>query len=234
MLADRPAVAYVRGYSYADVAVGAIFRRSIRLARAIITLARTGCGADALALSRSLIDCWLALRWITNQDSETRGKLFWGFGAKQKERMADMVNAYRSTAGSDQVTLDPEIQSMAANYRRWDSWGPGTRAMADEPELLTPDAWLNMKPSWAYEVPFFFSSCYLHPTAIGLRHEAPDRGGLFSFARKEDEESEAESALVATAAIIAHLGNRVSVFWGLGLSDEIKQVWDKKIGRLIK
>ena len=122
---------YIRKYSYADVAVGAVLRRSVKLTKTISNLAKASCGVDALALSRSLIDYWIVLRWITNQDSETRGRLFWHFGAKQKQRMAEVVNIYRGPVGAS-VTLDPEIQRLASEYRRWDSWGPGSRAMADK------------------------------------------------------------------------------------------------------
>jgi hypothetical protein len=85
--------------SWADGTVSALVRRSLRLARAVVLLADAGFGADAQALSRSLIESWIVLRWVTNQDSENRGRLFWGFEAKQKERFAEVVNKYPPSWG---------------------------------------------------------------------------------------------------------------------------------------
>jgi hypothetical protein len=218
--------------SWADGTVSALVRRSLRLARAIVILADAGSGADAQALSRSLIDCWIVLRWITNQDSERRGELFWGFEAKQKERFAEIVKKYPPSSGVT-YTLRPEVQRVAGDYPRWDSWGPGVKAMANEPEMLDSGAWQDKQTVWTYESLFFFASCYLHPTATGLGHEVLERGSIFSFQRRESEDGHAESALTATAAMVARIGNRASVFWGLGLTDEIDQSWQKHLGPLM-
>jgi hypothetical protein len=219
--------------SYADGTVSPLVRRSLRLARAIVVLANVGSGVDALALSRSLIDCWIVLRWITNQDSDSRGKLFWGFEAKQKERFGEIVRKYPPSSGPVSFTLPPEVQRVADEYPKWDSWGPGMKTMANEAELLDPGAWLNMQPVWTHESLFFYTSCYLHPTATGLGHEVLGWGSVFFSQRTTNEESHAESALAATAAMVAHMGNRISVFWGLGLSDEFAQAWQKHIGPLM-
>jgi hypothetical protein len=223
---------YRLGESYADGTVSALVRRSLRLARAIVILSEAGSGADAQALSRSLVDCWIVLRWITNQDSESRGERFWKFEAKQKERLAEVVKKY---APSDGLTfiLRPELQRVADEYRSWDSWGPGMKTMATEPEVLDTNAFLNTHTMWTYDSLFFFSSCFLHPTAIGLGHEVLPHGSIFSTKRTDNEDGYAKSAMGATAAVIVRIGNRASVFWGLGLSDEIEQAWQKHIGPLM-
>jgi hypothetical protein len=219
--------------SWADRTVSALVRRSLRLARAVVVLCDAGFGADAQALSRSLIESWIVLRWITNQDSESRGKLFWGFEAKQKERFAEVVTKYPPSWGPVNFTLRPEVQRVADDYPRWDSWGPGVKAMANEPELLDPGTWLNQQTVWTYESLFFFASCFLHPTATGLGHEVLESGSVFSSERTSNEEGHAESALTATATIVIRMANRLSVFWELGLSDEIEQAWREHIGPLI-
>jgi Family of unknown function (DUF5677) len=228
---DRKGI-YLRR-SYADGAVSALVRRSLRLARAIVLLADAGSGADAMALSRSLIDCWIVFRWITNRDSESRGELFWRFEAKQKERFGEIAKKYIPSWGPVNFTLSPEVQRIADDYPRWDSWGPGIKAMANEPEVLDPGASLKMRPEWTHESLFFFASCYLHPTATGLAHEVLRWGTVFSTSRTTDEESHAESALAGTTAMVVRMAYRVSLFWGLGLSDEITQTWQKYIGPLV-
>lgn len=225
---------YLRGVSNADVAVGALLRRSARMTRAIVALGKLGFGADAVALSRSLIDHWIVLRWITNQDSEARARLFWFFEAKQKERVGEVINKYPPSRDPTPLVLLPETQRIADEYPRWDSWGPGVKTMALEEDLLTPEAWVNFPHAWTHETLFFFASCYLHPTAVGLNHEAQQGESLFTFTAKGSSELESSFALSTAASMIAHAGNRASVFWGLGLSEEIAQVWEKRIGRWLR
>jgi hypothetical protein len=172
------------------------------------------------------------LRWITNQDSESRGERFWKFEAKQKVRLAEVVNKYPPSSRVT-FTLRPEVQQVAHDYPNWHSWGPGMKAMATEPEVLDTGAFLNTHTMWTYDSLYFFSSCFLHPTAIGLGHEVLRHGSIFSTNRTDNEDGHAMSAMGATAAVIVRIGNRASVFWGLGLSDEIEQTWRKQIGPLI-
>jgi hypothetical protein len=101
--------------------------------------------------------------------------------------------------------------------------------MAEEAEILDPGAWMNMQPIWTWEILFFYASCHLHPTPVGLVDVALPPGSLFSFGRKTDEGSEAEQAIVAAAALIAHMANRVSLACGLGLSEEVAGYWNKYI-----
>jgi len=64
---------------------------------------------------------------------------------------------------------------------------------------------------------------------MGVRHRDLSNGSVFSFTRGQ-EEREAEQALVGAGALIAHIANRVSVFWGLGLSDAVKDSWERNLG----
>src|ERR1700722_11667895 len=80
---------YLRKWSHSDTALAAIFRRSTKTTRAITHLARLGFGTDALALSRSLIDSWITVRWMTNRDSEARSRQFWGFQLRQRDRLSE-------------------------------------------------------------------------------------------------------------------------------------------------
>ena len=211
-----------------DQMLSAMFRRTVGTVRSVVLLAESGHGADALALTRNLVDSFIVGRWVTNQDAETRGRLFWGFEAKQLERQREIIQKYSSGADIPPLPGGHTTEQIAAEYKRWDTWGPGVRTMAIEDEVLNPEAWLNMQPIWSHEVLFFLASCYLHPTPLGVREWCTPKGGVFNF-DKRDEGNCAEQALVACASLIAHLANRISVFWGLGLSDELAGYWQKYI-----
>jgi hypothetical protein len=72
--------------------------------------------------------------------------------------------------------------------------------MALEEDLLTPEAWVNFPHAWTHETLFFFASCYLHPTAVGLNHQAQQGESLFTFTAKGSLELESLFAL-STAAL---------------------------------
>jgi hypothetical protein len=224
---------HLRYRSYADTAVSAIVRRSTRLARTIAILARLE--ADAVALCRSLLDCWIVLRWLTNQDAEARGRMFWRFEGRQQERVVEVVAKYPLSEELNPPILSPNAKRMAAEYSRWDSWGPGMKAMAQEPDLLTPEAWTAIPPEWAHETLYFAASCILRPTALGLRHASLGGGEIVTFSGPSvDNEQQCSFALGATATTIAHIGNRASLFWSLGLSDEIKAMWENMVKPFLK
>jgi hypothetical protein len=39
--------------------------------------------------------------------------------------------------------------------------GPGSKAMAEEPEILNTDSPLKLQSLWSYETLFFLTSCYI-------------------------------------------------------------------------
>jgi Family of unknown function (DUF5677) len=104
--------------SYSDVVLSAIFRHSMKTARAIVTLANSGFGSNALGLSRSVADEWLTIRWLTNREPEPRCKLFLGFAAKQRERIVDILD--RHNANMHNQRNDLRRKALAAEYKRWD------------------------------------------------------------------------------------------------------------------
>jgi hypothetical protein len=83
---------------------------------------------------------------------------------------------------------------------------------------------MHFAPGWTYDVLFFLTSCYIHPTAIGVRHRDLPMRCVLSFHRA-NEDNEAEQALVAVGAFVAQIANRISVFWGLNLTAQIEGYW---------
>jgi hypothetical protein len=190
-----------------------------------VLLAESGYGADALGLSRSLVDDWLVIRWITNRDSDARGRRFIDFLAKQLERMDEVSEEY---GPSDQPRggLSARVQEVADEFSSWKSLGTTARAMAEEPEELDPGSSMHFAAGWTYDVLYFWTCCYIHPTPIGVRHRALPKGALFSF-DAANEDDEAEQALAAVGTFLSQIANRASVFWGLNLTTNIEGFWSE-------
>jgi hypothetical protein len=216
---------------YPDKSLTRLLRRVTTTARAIARLTRLGYGADALGLTRSLIDDWLVIRWITNKETEVRGKLFYDFWAKQLERMSDLSEQY-GPEGQDSIPLTARVEERAAQFKKWSSLGPTSKQMEEEEEVLDPGSTMQFARGWTYDVLFFLTSCYIHPTAIGVRHRDLPMRSVLSFDR-ENEDSEAEQALVAVGAFVAQIANRISVFWGLNLTVQIEGYWKEYSAKIL-
>jgi hypothetical protein len=61
------------------------------------------------------------------------------------------------------------------------------KAMAREPDLLTPETWTAIPPEWAHETLYFAASFVLHPTALGLRHASLGGGDIFTFSESNPD-----------------------------------------------
>jgi Family of unknown function (DUF5677) len=116
---------------YPDKALTRLLRRATTTAMSIARLTRSGYGADALGLTRSLIDDWLVVRWITNKETEVRGKLFYDFWAKQLERMSDLSEQY-GPEDQESVPLTATVEERAAQFKKWSSLGPTAKQMEEE------------------------------------------------------------------------------------------------------
>jgi Family of unknown function (DUF5677) len=216
---------------YPDKSLTRLFRRATTTATAIARLTRSGYGADALGLTRSLIDDWLVVRWITNKETEVRGTLFFDFWAKQLERVSDLSEQY-GPEDQEIVPLTATVEERAAQFKKWSTLGPTAKQMEEEEEVLDPGSTMQFARGWTYDVLFFLTSCYIHPTAIGVRHRGLPMRSVLSFDRA-NEDSEAEQALVAVGAFVAQIANRISVFWGLNLTGQIEAYWREYSAKIL-
>jgi hypothetical protein len=62
-----------------------LLRKAFEIHKSVLILCREGLGSEAYALSRILIEIFIALRWITNDDQDNRAKEYGFFVAKRKE-----------------------------------------------------------------------------------------------------------------------------------------------------
>src|SRR5258707_14641613 len=70
--------------------------KAFQVHEAVITLCRAGFGSEAFALSRTILEMYITLRWITNQEQSKRAEDFARFVAKRKEYAAKIFAKYRA------------------------------------------------------------------------------------------------------------------------------------------
>ena len=69
--------------------------KAFQIHEAVLVLSRAGFGAEAIALSRSILEMYITLRWIINQDQSKRAEEFALFVAKRKEYVANTFAKYQ-------------------------------------------------------------------------------------------------------------------------------------------
>src|SRR6266404_9867178 len=76
----KEAIAAERIYVATGVATSSVsyehLTKAFQVHEAILILCRAGYGSEAIALSRTLLEMYITLRWITNQDQSKRAEEF--------------------------------------------------------------------------------------------------------------------------------------------------------------
>jgi hypothetical protein len=225
---------YLRRSTSSDVTLAALLRGECETSRAIVALARSGYGANTLALSRSMVDAWITIRWLTNRDTDSRTRRFLGFDSKQRERIMELINLYYPTVNIDRFVGNKHHDRQAREYPRWDTWGPGIKKMAEEDEVFEDELVGPASPRWAYDIAFFISSYHFHPTSLGLRHHFLQPGDIFSFEQRSKEGKLTEQGLIIAVQCLLQSASRIGRYWGVDAEDTISSLWERYVDPIIQ
>jgi len=220
------AVIYPRANIYLDVVLLALLSKSLTVGRAVCVLAETGFPDEAFGLSRTLIDLYLTVRYISNRDQFVRAERFARFTVKEKEGWNTIYQKYYGKPATADLARLKTVLDEAKEYKNpnwWTGLGGHTREMACEGDALETDA--SGKPATAefdYEVMFKWTSHYVHPTASAIDSHAVLRGQRFSVhARKGVAMDVSGMALFNTSAQTYKVLLRVWRELGRDVPDEI-------------
>lgn len=165
------------------IVVWALVSKSLVVGRAICVLVEQGFYEEAFGLSRTVLDLFFTVHYITNKDSENRASRFAHFGAKDKVEWIKIITKHYPGEDLSNVPNLDAVLKEAKKYpspHRWTGMGDQTKKMAIEDDEYEKDA--NGDPvnfEFDYEVIFKWTSHFVHPTVIALRSHATDRPGLF-------------------------------------------------------
>ena len=201
--------------------------KAFQVHEAVLILCRAGYGAEAIALSRVMLDIFITLRWITNQDQSKRAEEFALFVAKRKEYAAKTFAKYQpgNPVAADAVRFVEKIyRQYADKYASWIFWSNkpnNLRQLAEEKEILiqgliAPDDDAVM----LYELFYSYASDYVHVTALALDEVFPPTGAPYiPVAVKESRH--VFNAVVCATLWLFHIMIRVDVYRQLGLQSKI-------------
>ena len=148
----------------------ALYSKAIRVSEAVAVLLRAGFADEAFGLTRTIIDISFTLRYIANQDTQTRADKFYYFFTKDTAILRRLEQDFYPGQITPQTPTMAKSLNRAKSYPSAHYWaGKTTKEIAFEPDTVDKDA--NGQPmtlEFAYRSLYRFSSHYVHPSIRGL------------------------------------------------------------------
>lgn len=151
----------------------ALISKALTVGRAVCVLAKTGFGAEAFGLSRTLVDIYFSVRYMSNKDTEARVDTYADYEARvHKEWVRIYTKYYPAAALKYPPPSQPEIMKLAEKYpskHQWSGLGAQAKFMALEPDSFeTNDLGQPITSEFDYEAQYFWTSHFVHVTVKAL------------------------------------------------------------------
>jgi len=139
-------------------------------------LVEAGFGDEAFGMTRTIVDIFVTLRYIANQDTDERAQLYYQYFAKDIEGWNSVIKDFWP---QNTQSISTRTQRIAAAYPHPHRWsGKTVSAMALEPDSVEVDP-VTGKPlvhDFAYKVVYRWTSHYVHPTICALENHVVQAG----------------------------------------------------------
>jgi hypothetical protein len=149
-----------------------------------------------------MVEMFITLRWITNQNQNARAKEYGYFVAKRKEYWAKILQRYYPTSPQSATALkevDKLYGQYAAMYKSSIFWArERLKEMAGESEQLDNASTAQRNALWDYEIPYSMTSDHVHATAAALDDLVPVQGKVYTLSRVTDVKLIDSAAFTAT------------------------------------
>jgi hypothetical protein len=161
----------------------ALLSKSLTVSKAVCVLVEAGFAEEAFGLSRTLIDVYFIVRYLSNADTESRAERYLNFSAKDHESWGKILPKYFPAVQLPNSQAHRELLEIAKKYQNPHEWSgvkDKTRGLATEPDTFEFDA--NGVPMTAevdYELFFKWTSHFVHATVSSLESHLAERGDTF-------------------------------------------------------
>lgn len=182
-----PATAYFRS----KVLLGLI-SKLLTTSRAVCCLVDAGFHGDAFGLSRTLIEIFLTVRYITNDNTEARARLYAEYIAKTQVKLVEL-SAKHYPEENFRPSGHELFEKLAENYRSANSWADvrgQIKHMAMEPDTYELNALGQpLTEDFDYEFIYWQTSHYAHATIVSLLTHARPLGEPFRIRGDQNSET---------------------------------------------
>lgn len=157
----------------------ALLSKALTVGRAVCALVEAGFPAEAFGLSRTLIEIFLSLRYMS-KDTDARVKRYVEYSARVQKEWVKLNTKYYK---NDSLKLSKQIANLAEKYKSRHHWTEDSgqvRVMALEPDVYeVNESGEPITGEFDYDALYFWTSHYVHVTIHALMGHAVERGAVF-------------------------------------------------------
>jgi hypothetical protein len=182
----------------------ALYSKCIVVAEAILVLVAANFSDEAFGMTRTLVDIFFTLRYITNKDTDIRAKQYADFCAKDSVVWNEVTKLYWP---HHTQTIPNNILAIASKYPSPHSWsGKTAKDMALEPDTIEVDPKTGnpFTHDFAYQVIYRWTSHYVHPTIGALESHLVQAGRDVFAVRSGRGKDMTHMAVFNAASYVAH------------------------------
>lgn len=184
----------------------ALLSKILTTGRAVCILVDAGFGCEAFGLSRTMLEIFLTVRYISNDKTEERAAEYADYVGKATEHVLNVAAKHYPDRALPK--LDSKFTEMAKKYpspHTWSSRGGHVKTMAMEPDAYEVDASGNpINQDFDYEHIYSQTSHYVHASIVSLVGHGVNAGERFRVrANVVQDEDRGNQALFNVLAFVA-------------------------------
>lgn len=161
----------------------ALYSKALTVGRAVCALVKSGFPAEAFGLSRTLIDIFFSIRYMSNNETNSRITTFIDYGARVAKEWVNLNAKYFPDRRLRLSATHNEMMKVAEKFRsrhQWTSHGGGAKFMAlEEDTFEVGEVGSPTTVELDYDVFYFWTSQYVHVTVPSLKGHAVEPGSVF-------------------------------------------------------
>jgi hypothetical protein len=186
----------------------ALLSKALTVGRAICVLNEAGFPAEAFAMSRTLIEIYFCLRYISNKDTEERATTYVKHHARIRQEWQTIIMKHFPNRPLSSIALDEDVLEDARAFKNkahWTGHGGQAKLMALEEDTYEFDEQGQPhKSEFDYDAIYFWTSQFVHVTVDALDEHACDRGDIFTVrSRKREGKRHGVNALFNTLVFLS-------------------------------
>lgn len=169
---------------YRSTVLLALLSKALTVSRAICVLIDAGFPAEAFAMSRTLIEIFFCVRYISNKHTETRAETYVNYAQRVRLEWKNIIQKYFPKTPAHLLNLDAKVLETAKDFKNkacWTGHGGQAKLMAlEEDTVEVNELGQPLVSEFDYDALYFWTSHFVHATVDGIAGHAGKRGEAFT------------------------------------------------------
>jgi hypothetical protein len=168
---------------YRNTVILALLSKALTVCRAICVLIDSGFHAEAFGMSRTLIEIFFCLRYISNKETENRAETYVKYTARVRLEWNNIFLKHFPKTPARQLQIDADVLKAAKEFKHkayWTGHGGQAKLMAlEEDTVEMNEQGEPLKSEFDYDALYFWTSQFVHATVDGIAGHTAARGEVF-------------------------------------------------------